>query len=76
MPPIFLNNSNYFMPKEIWYEVYISDEEGTRTLMDFNSLEYAKKFIWEYNLSTGKDDLFIDEWEMVNDMPTKIKTIL
>ena len=61
------------MENEIWYEVYISDEEGTRTLADFNSLEYAKKFIWEYNLKTGREDLFIDKWAMINNTPTKIK---
>jgi len=50
--------------KEIWYEVFISDEHGSITIENFNTLKEAKsyrvQFIKENPDMRGK--IWIDKW--------------
>jgi len=65
------------MNKKIWYEVYISNEQGTRTLeTSFDTIDEAKAF--KENIFRKIDDnertLHIDKWQDL-DNPKRIEVI-
>jgi hypothetical protein len=50
------------MPKDIWYEVYVSDSEGSRTLENgiCATYEEAKKF--KASVALPQEHIHIDKW--------------
>ncbi len=62
-----------------WYEVFISNKEGTRTLETFDTVKEAKE--WKKNfeenwlgIDNWEGTLYIDKWEDT-DNPKKIGDI-
>lgn len=67
------------MNKKVWYEVFISNEQGTRTLETFDTIPEARDFKKnfeenELGLTNWEGKLYIDMWENT-DNPKKIKDI-
>ena len=50
--------------KEIWYEVFISDEYGSISIESFDTLEEAKKYRKQYLKKHPEDkgNIWIDKW--------------
>jgi len=50
--------------KEIWYEVFISDEHGSITIDSFNTLKEAKIYRKQYLKKHPEDKgtVWIDKW--------------
>ena len=52
---------------KIWYEVFISNSQGTRTLQTFNTLKEAKVFKKDFEtnwlgINSWQGKLYIDKW--------------
>ena len=52
---------------KIWYEVFISNSQGTRTLQTFNTLKEAKVFKKDFEtnwlgINGWQGKLYIDKW--------------
>ena len=65
------------IPKEKqWYEVFISNEKGTRTLETFDTVEEARAFKEDLfrKIDDNEGTLHIDKWENI-DNPKKIGEI-
>ncbi len=62
---------------KVWYEVFISNETGTRTLeTSFDTLEEAKIFKIKKEKNIDKDStLHIDKWKNI-DNPVCIGSII
>jgi hypothetical protein len=55
------------MNKKVWYEVYVSDEAGSRTIAICNTYDEAKKIkdINDLGKTDWKDKLHIDKWRNI-----------
>ena len=65
------------MNKRIWYEVFESDKEGTRTLQIANTIgeAHTAQRNFKKRKGWGNKKIFIDKWENT-DNPKKIGDVI